>query len=81
MTMIYVIMTEDCISEFDHGLGRGEIIGVFDDLEKAIETTKQTKTEDYTIYEMAINKLYMNVNDIFKCVWSTKILPHQNQSH
>lgn len=68
--MIYVIMMEESLSDFDRNIGRGEIIGVFEDLDIAIEQIKNKNYDDNcVIYEMNINQIYIDVNDIFKCVW------------
>lgn len=68
--MVYVIMMEESLSDFDLNIGRGEIIGVFEDLDIAIQQIKNKNYDNNcVIYEMKINKVYNDVNDIFKCVW------------
>lgn len=74
-------MMEESFCDFDRNIGRGDIIGVYDDLEEAISQL-ESKFGQYkddpmiykhesicVIYEMILNKLYSDVNDIFKCVW------------
>lgn len=60
-------MEQQNVSNFDRNIGRGEIVGVFENLDIAIEQIKNKNYDDNcVIYEMNINKIYI---DIFKCVW------------
>jgi hypothetical protein len=39
--MVYVIMMEESFCDFDRNIGRGEILGIFEDLEEAITQVKK----------------------------------------
>ncbi len=65
MTMVYVIMSEEeTNNSFDRGLGRGEIVAVFTDKERAIRESSRA-CDSYCVYEMVLDKLYSpdNLND------------------
>lgn len=66
-------MTEYSLSNIDRDIGIGELIGVFEELDMAIEKIRHDDNVPYVIYEMKINKVYNDVNEIFKCVWRQKM--------
>ncbi len=68
--MVYVVMTEN--ENDDREIGRGDIIGAFNELEKAIESVRKVGFDDIyvCIYKLNMDQLYyIDINDIFHCVW------------
>jgi hypothetical protein len=69
--MVYVVMMENG-NHFDSGIGRGEIIGAFNELDTAIENVRKLYgdyEEGVCIYKLNMDQLYVDINDIFHCVW------------
>jgi hypothetical protein len=63
--MVYVVMMDQ------NCLGRGDIIGVFHELDNAIKNVRNVYENDISIciYKLNMDNLYIDINDIFHCVW------------